>query len=113
MSYSRSPRAVRSTTIGIRGTSPTLPVELLGHHASLPLAFNCEVTLIDHSGTRLRIETSQGTITADKAVITVPTNLIAQEAVRFHPPLPEKTDAAAGLPLGLADKVMLAGFNDA
>jgi monoamine oxidase len=81
---------------------------MAAYGASLPLAFNCEVTLIDHSGTRLRIETSQGTITADKAVITVPTNLIAQEAIRFHPPLPEKTDAAAGLPLGLADKVMLA-----
>jgi monoamine oxidase len=81
---------------------------MAAYGASLPLAFNCEVTLVDHSGTRLRIETSQGILTADKAVITVPTNLIAQEAIRFHPPLPEKTDAAAGLPLGLADKVMLA-----
>jgi monoamine oxidase len=81
---------------------------MAAYGAALPLAFNCEVTLIDHSGKRLRIETSQGTLTADKAVITVPTNLIAQEAIRFHPPLPEKTDAAAGLPLGLADKVMLA-----
>jgi monoamine oxidase len=81
---------------------------IAAYGASLQLAFNCEVTLIDHSGTRLRIETSQGILTADKAVITVPTNLIAQEAIRFHPPLPEKTDAAAGLPLGLADKVMLA-----
>jgi monoamine oxidase len=38
----------------------------------------------------------------------VPTNLIAQEAIRFHPALPAKVDAATGLPLGLADKVMLA-----
>jgi monoamine oxidase len=38
----------------------------------------------------------------------VPTNLIAQEVIRFHPALPQKVDAAAGLPLGLADKVMLA-----
>ena len=75
---------------------------------SLPLAFDCAVTLIDHSGKRLRIETSQGTITADKAIITVPTNLIAQGAIRFSPALPEKVDAAANLPLGLADKVMLA-----
>ena len=29
-------------------------------------------------------------------------------AIRFHPALPEKVDAAAHLPLGLADKVMLA-----
>ena len=69
---------------------------------------NCEVTLIDHSGKRVRIETSQGTLTADKVIVTVPTNLIADEAIRFHPALPAKVDAARGLPLGLADKVMLA-----
>jgi monoamine oxidase len=34
--------------------------------------------------------------------------LIANESIRFHPPLPDKVNAAAGLPLGLADKVMLA-----
>jgi monoamine oxidase len=76
--------------------------------ASCPLALNCEVTLIDHSGQRIRIETSQGTLTADRVIVTVPTNLIADEAIRFHPPLPAKVDAARGLPLGLADKVTLA-----
>jgi monoamine oxidase len=81
---------------------------MAAYGASLPLALNCKVALIDHSAKRLRIETSQGTLAADKAVITVPTNLIAQEAIRFYPALPEKVDAAAGLPLGLADKVMLA-----
>jgi monoamine oxidase len=76
--------------------------------ASCPLTFNCNVTRIDHSGKRLRIETSLGTLDAGKAVVTVPTNLIADEAIRFHPALPAKVDAARGLPLGLADKVMLA-----
>src|SRR6185369_13647395 len=76
--------------------------------ASCPLALNCEVTLIDHSGTRVRIETSQGTLTAGKVIVTVPTNLIADEAIRFSPALPAKVDAARGLPLGLADKVTLA-----
>jgi monoamine oxidase len=76
--------------------------------ASCPLALNCAVTLIDHSGKRLRIETSLGTLIADKVIVTVPTNLIADEAIRFHPALPAKIDAARGLPLGLADKVMLA-----
>ena len=41
-------------------------------------------------------------------IVTVPTNLIADEAIRFHPALPAKIEAARGLPLGLADKVMLA-----
>src|SRR6185436_11919797 len=76
--------------------------------ASCPLALNCAVKSIDHSGKRLRIETSQGTLAADKVIVTVPTNLIADEAIRFHPALPAKVDAARGLPLGLADKVMLA-----
>jgi monoamine oxidase len=81
---------------------------MAAYGAPLPLALNCQVTLIDHSGKTLRIETSLGTLTAGAAIVTVPTNLIAQEAIRFHPALPEKRDAAAGLPLGLADKVMLA-----
>ncbi len=38
----------------------------------------------------------------------MPTNLIASQAIRFRPALPAKVDAARGLPLGLADKVMLA-----
>ncbi|WP_213775732.1 NAD(P)/FAD-dependent oxidoreductase [Bradyrhizobium sp. dw_78] len=76
--------------------------------ASCPRAFNCNVTRIDHSGKRLQIETSKGMLTAGKVIVTVPTNLIADQAIGFHPPLPEKVDAARGLPLGLADKVMLA-----
>jgi monoamine oxidase len=81
---------------------------MTAYGAPCPLALNAQVTLIDHSGTRVRIETSQGTLFAGKVIVTVPTNLIADEAVRFHPPLPAKVDAARGLPLGIADKVMLA-----
>jgi monoamine oxidase len=80
---------------------------MAAYGASLPLAFNCVVTLIDHSASRLRIETSLGTLAADKVIITVPTNLIADETIRFHPALPDKVDAASKLPLGLADKVVL------
>ena len=76
--------------------------------APCPLALNCEVKRIDHSSKRVRIETSQGRLSADKVIVTIPTNLIASEALRFHPELPAKIDAARGLPLGLADKVMLA-----
>jgi len=65
-----------------------------GLRRALPLALNCAVTLIDHSGNRVRIETSQGTLTANQVIVTVPTNLIADEAIRFHPALPEKVDAA-------------------
>ena len=76
--------------------------------APCPVALNCKVALIDHSGSHVRIETSQGTLTADRVIITVPTNLIADETIRFSPRLPHKVDAAAGLPLGVDDKVTLA-----
>ncbi|MFH1340013.1 MAG: NAD(P)/FAD-dependent oxidoreductase [Pseudomonadota bacterium] len=81
---------------------------MAAYGATCPLALNTRVTLIDHSGQRLRIETSRGTLTAAKVIVTIPTNLIADQSIRFHPALPAKVDAARGLPLGLADKVMLA-----
>ncbi|MCK1677959.1 FAD-dependent oxidoreductase [Bradyrhizobium sp. 147] len=73
-----------------------------------PVALNCNVTLVDHSGQRIRLQTSQGTMIVNKVIVTVPTNLIADEAIRFSPPLPAKLDAARGLPLGVNDKVTLA-----
>ncbi|UGY18582.1 flavin monoamine oxidase family protein [Bradyrhizobium septentrionale] len=76
--------------------------------AEVPVALNCIVKLIDHAGPRIRIETSRGTLEADRVIVTVPTNLIADEAIRFSPALPDKREAAHALPLGLADKVTLA-----
>jgi monoamine oxidase len=81
---------------------------MAAYGAHCPLALNTQVTLIDHSGKRVRVETSQGTLSAGNAIITVPTNLIADQSIRFHPELSAKVAAARGLPLGLADKVMLA-----
>jgi monoamine oxidase len=81
---------------------------MTAYGASCPLALNTEVILIDHSGPRVSIETSRGTLTARKVIVTVPTNLIANQAIRFHPALPAKVEAARGLPLGVDEKVMLA-----
>jgi monoamine oxidase len=81
---------------------------IAAYGASCPVTLNCNVTLIDHSSKRIRLETSLGTLTAAKVIVTVPTNLIADEAIRFSPPLPDKVDAARGLPLGVDDKVTLA-----
>lgn len=68
---------------------------------------HCAVLSIDHEGPRLRLETARGKITAKAAVLTLSTALIAQEAIRIHPRLPAKVDAATGLPLGQAEKVFL------
>jgi monoamine oxidase len=81
---------------------------MAAYGALCPLALNTQVTLIDHSGVRVGLETSRGRLSAASVIVTVPTNLIADEAIRFHPALPAKVDAAHGLPLGLADKVILA-----
>ncbi|ACB95295.1 flavin monoamine oxidase family protein [Beijerinckia indica] len=78
----------------------------------LPIRLDCPVTAIDHSGPLVRVETAHGSLTTAKVIITLPTSLLAKESIRFTPALPDKREAAAGLPLGLADKVLL-GLDDA
>jgi monoamine oxidase len=84
-----------------------LGTTVAAHAAGVPTVLDCAVHCIDHSGARLAIETGRGTITADRAIVTVPSALLAQEALRFRPALPDKVEAAAGLPLGLADKLFV------
>jgi monoamine oxidase len=72
-----------------------------------PAAINCPVLRIDHHGKRLKIETQQGGITADQAIVTIPSSVLAEADNLFSPALPDKTQAAQGLPLGLADKLFL------
>jgi monoamine oxidase len=75
--------------------------------ADLPQRRDCPVAAIDHGGRRLRIETRQGAIAADRAIVTVPSAVLAAERIAFTPALPDKISAARGLPLGLADKLFL------
>jgi len=84
------------------------------HAARLKVELRCEARQIDRRGKRLRIETTRGAILADAAIVTLPSNLLAGRADFFLPALPEKSEAAAGLPLGLADKlfVSLTGAED-
>jgi monoamine oxidase len=77
------------------------------HAATLPVRLGCPVSRIDHSGRALRIETESGTLTAKAAIVTLPSNLLANGAIRFSPDLPDKLEAAAALPLGIADKLYL------
>ncbi|MGH6726001.1 MAG: flavin monoamine oxidase family protein [Pseudolabrys sp.] len=75
--------------------------------ADLPVALDCPVHRIDHSGRRLTIETAKGAIAAERAIVTLPSAILAENERLFAPALPEKTQAARGLPLGLADKLFL------
>jgi monoamine oxidase len=79
---------------------------IAAYGANLPVALNCPVLRIDHNGKRLKVETANGTITADRAIVTLPTAMVAEPTL-FSPALPDKAAAAAGLPLGLADKLFL------
>jgi monoamine oxidase len=87
-------------------------LEGLGHlfvrlAIGLPIVFGAAVTRIDHRGRRLRIETSRGTLGAARVIVSVPTAALATGDLTFDPPLPAKRAAAAGLPLGLANKLFL------
>ncbi|MGB7034021.1 MAG: NAD(P)/FAD-dependent oxidoreductase, partial [Xanthobacteraceae bacterium] len=78
------------------------------HGAALPQMLDCPVSAIDHSGKRLRIDTAKGAITADQAIVTVPSAVLAAERIGFTPALPDKIGAARGLPLGVDDKLFVA-----
>jgi monoamine oxidase len=73
----------------------------------LPVARQAAVSRVDHGGRAIRLETARGALTAKRVIVTVPTSIIAGEIVRFDPPLPDKISAAAGLPLGVDDKLFI------
>lgn len=74
----------------------------------LPVTLDCRVTGIDHRGKRLSVETEKGAIAADQVIVAIPTSLLAKEQLAFMPALPQKIEAAQGLPLGLDDKLFMA-----
>ena len=78
------------------------------HAAGIPVTLGTPVERIDWGGPRVRITTSQSTIEAGAVIVTVSTNVLTRELIRFEPPLPPtKLDAAAAVPLGSANKVGL------
>src|SRR4029453_5802690 len=75
--------------------------------ATLPGAPDFALPATAHRGTRLKIETTQGRIIADRVIVTLPSAIIANVEDLFIPRLPEKARAAEGLPLGLTDKLFM------
>lgn len=80
---------------------------IVNHGTGVPVKTGVTATRIDHRDQTIRMETSAGTIEADHLIIAVPTTVLAEGKLTFDPPLPDKQDAAAALPLGIADKVFL------
>ena len=82
---------------------------LVAHRAAgVPHRLSTPVERIDHGGRTLRLHTPVGTIDAERAIVCVPTPVLASGGLTFDPPLHAKRDAAADLPLGLADKAFVA-----
>ena len=75
--------------------------------AGLDIALDCPASVVDHSGAQVRIETPRGDTRARAVIVTVPTDVLCAGALTFRPALPDKLEAAAALPLGLADKLYL------
>lgn len=84
--------------------------QLVDHLArGITVKLGAEVRRIAHGGSGVRVETSQGVVTADRAIITVPLGVLKADTIVFDPPLPEpKRRAIRRLGFGLLDKVVLA-----
>jgi monoamine oxidase len=74
---------------------------------SVPVVLGTPVSRLDLTGASVRVETGDGAVSAATVIVTVPTPLIADGTLAFHPDLPHVREAAAGLPLGLANKLFL------
>jgi monoamine oxidase len=81
---------------------------IVAHADGVPAVLGCPVRRIDHGGKRLKIETAKGTIAADCAIVTLPTDVLVGMEDLFAPALPTKVQAARDLPLGLDDKLFIA-----
>ena len=72
----------------------------------LPTMLDTRVTAIREEG-GVALDTSRGPIRAAAAIVTVSTSVLASGAIRFGARADDHLHAAAGLPLGLADKLFL------
>lgn len=83
----------------------------LAQHLSRGLSIQqgTEVTRITDDGAGVHVETSTGTVSADRVIVTVPLGVLKAGTIAFDPPLPEpKRRAIERLGFGLLDKVVLA-----
>jgi monoamine oxidase len=72
----------------------------------LDVRLNTAVREVDYGGPRVRLLTDAGTIEASAVIVTVPTNVLAAQSIRFVPDVPVAfAEAFLGVPLGVANKV--------
>lgn len=70
------------------------------------VSLNTTVEKICWGGKSVQVETSKGTVTGKRVVITVSTNILNSDRIAFDPPLPDwKIQAAHNLPLGVHNRI--------
>ncbi|MFD2205605.1 flavin monoamine oxidase family protein [Kiloniella antarctica] len=75
---------------------------------NVPVRLNTQVNKIRWGRKGVSLETSQGVVETKAVVVTVPTEIIADETLKFEPQLPaEKREAFSQLPMGVLDKITL------
>jgi monoamine oxidase len=79
---------------------------IVGLGAGIPTALGTSVEGLTQDADMV-LQTNRGTIRARAAIVAVSTTVLAQGSIRFSPPVTDHLEAAARLPLGLADKVYL------
>lgn len=84
-------------------------IQLVEHLArGLEIRLGAPVERIGYDDTGVRIQTPQGPVEADRAIVTVPLGVLKADVIAFDPPLPEaKRGAIERLGFGLLDKVVL------
>lgn len=107
----------RTSTLNVSGyeaayTGEDWPVEdgygalVARHAAGIPVQLATPVTRIEWGRSPIRVHTLRGVIETRRVVVTVSTNVLADEVIAFDPPLPaRKLEAARNVPLGRANKV--------
>jgi monoamine oxidase len=95
----------RTAAIGCRQGLGTLIAKL---GADIPLALSTPANHIAWSGRDVTVETPSGKIAARAAIITVSSNVLAADNIRFTPDIPKRQlDAASRLGLGSYDRIAL------
>ena len=65
------------------------------------------VSRVDWSGATVRLTLSGGIVEACRAILAVPTNVLASGDIQFSPAIDEQLHAASQLPLGRVEKLFL------
>jgi polyamine oxidase len=79
------------------------------HLASgLEIKTNAVVRTIDYTGPQIKVETNDGTLKADRVVVTVPVGVLQAGKIKFVPALPNDKQTAIGrMGMGVINKIAL------